>query len=682
MININRIKIIVRTAEETFGLDETFEKKINFVASNDNTYGKSSCLEAIYYCLGMEELIGGRDERALKPVFRSKLEFNKKEYIVLESEFFLQISNAQGKIVTINRAGKKENLGSNLMRIYHSKIDDIYNSETVVEDMYVHLSGGATNEKGFHRFLETFLGFELPTVPCFDEAERKLYLQIIFSAFFIEQKRGWGDLFATLPTYLKVKEAKKRIVEFILGLESLKNEKLKQQYKENARRIKRDWGSLYRDIERLLKKIGYRLEGIDRAPYIIDENNFKQIKLMKILEDGRLVELQEEISSKYDELEKIKEAPLSLVRDVGELQQQLNEVKEKIMIIEKTINEKIHEKLIEEANILSLEKNIDVLQKDIINNKDAQKLKTLGSNLNIDFSTDICPVCHNKIQDSLLLSDNEVNFMTIEENIVHLKAQKNVLEIALKAQKNKVDFLTNYTKELEGKMLSYNKIARSLINDIYSSEETTSEAQIVKKIELENEIEKLIEVKNEVIELMQEFKILSEKWKQNLVDISLLPNTRYTEEDNNKILKLEEKFIENIKEFGYTSTTNFSMVKINEDKLLPTIENFDMKFDSSASDNIRAIWAYILALMETAFEMNGNHSKLLIFDEPAQHSIVARDMKKFFDKLIGLSFECQVIVGITLKDTDILNVIDKLDKKEYKIILFEQKALSPYKVNQ
>ncbi|WP_185974032.1 hypothetical protein [Brevibacillus sp. LEMMJ03] len=55
-----------------------------------------------------------------------------------------------------------------------------------------------------------------------------------------------------------------------------------------------------------------------------------------------------------------------------------------------------------------------------------------------------------------------------------------------------------------------------------------------------------------------------------------------------------------------------------------------MKFDSSASDNIRAIWAFTVALFQTSHEKGGNHPGLLIFDEPAQHSIVTNDYETVF----------------------------------------------------
>lgn len=67
-------------------------------------------------------------------------------------------------------------------------------------------------------------------------------------------------------------------------------------------------------------------------------------------------------------------------------------------------------------------------------------------------------------------------------------------------------------------------------------------------------------------------------------------------------------------------------IKLSEESYLPIIEEFDMKFDSSASDNIRAIWAYTIALMQTSIEKEGNHPGVIIFDEPNQHSIIPEDM--------------------------------------------------------
>ncbi|HCQ89393.1 MAG TPA: hypothetical protein DIU45_06130 [Clostridium sp.] len=48
--------------------------------------------------------------------------------------------------------------------------------------------------------------------------------------------------------------------------------------------------------------------------------------------------------------------------------------------------------------------------------------------------------------------------------------------------------------------------------------------------------------------------------------------------------------------------------------IIPIVKGFDMKFDSLASYNIRVIWGFAFALMQTSFENKGNHPKIIIFD--------------------------------------------------------------------
>ena len=55
-----------------------------------------------------------------------------------------------------------------------------------------------------------------------------------------------------------------------------------------------------------------------------------------------------------------------------------------------------------------------------------------------------------------------------------------------------------------------------------------------------------------------------------------------------------------LKDFKYTSISNIGVIEISRDNYMPVIDRFDMKFDSSASDNIRTIWSYTLALLQTS----------------------------------------------------------------------------------
>ena len=65
MLQVNRIKVVLETEDGEYGFDERLLPGLNFIASEENTCGKSSILIAIYYCLGLEEIIGGQGEKVL-----------------------------------------------------------------------------------------------------------------------------------------------------------------------------------------------------------------------------------------------------------------------------------------------------------------------------------------------------------------------------------------------------------------------------------------------------------------------------------------------------------------------------------------------------------------------------------------------------------------------------------------
>lgn len=111
-----------------------------------------------------------------------------------------------------------------------------------------------------------------------------------------------------------------------------------------------------------------------------------------------------------------------------------------------------------------------------------------------------------------------------------------------------------------------------------------------------------------------------------------------------------------------------------DSSLLPTIDGFDMKFDSSASDGIRVIWAFTMALLQTSIEKDGNHPGVIIFDEPAQQSIVPEDMKSFIESVVEIKKPFQVITAITLNSQDLINIIDGLDASCHHEILIDGKA--------
>ena len=177
MLKINRLKISIMAANKEYSFDETFNSGLNFVASDDNTKGKSSVLIAIYYCLGFEEIIGGVNEKVLTSAYKTMIEDDENIWPVLESGVFLEVSNGVEEI-TIYRSAKSDTRDSKLVTVYFSKLTDMYAEHTNMDEFYVHMPNAANNIKGFHNFFEKFIGIELPLVPANDGVDRKLYLQL------------------------------------------------------------------------------------------------------------------------------------------------------------------------------------------------------------------------------------------------------------------------------------------------------------------------------------------------------------------------------------------------------------------------------------------------------------------------------------------------------------------------
>lgn len=666
MLKIDRVRIEIQTEDGLCGVDEKFESGLNLLASEDNTCGKSSILEAIYYGLGFEEIVGGKGEKVLTSVYKTYIEHDDKKLAVLESKIYLQISNGN-EVVTLYRVAKMQNRDSKLISVYHAEMDKI-GEAILIEDTYVHMPNSAVNNQGFHQFLEKFMHLELPKVPATDGTQRKLYLQLIFSCMFIEQKHGWADLFSGMPI-LGIKDSKKRVLEFVMNLDTLSNEKKKEGLKSEETRIRREWELLVRDIINACTREACDLVGIPIKPSVLTKIDLTGIHILKNKENIQdyIIKLKKE----YSEIERIKP---KVVDNFEDLQEELNETENDIVSYEADMKWLREHILQEKASIQVLNSNLEIINTDLRNNKDAARLRELGSELNCLTSKDICPVCHQHIPDSLLPVVEGINIMSIDENIRHLSAQKEMLEYAKESHIQNKKEMDEKLQVLQGKIFTLRRLAKALRSDLYAVDDNLSEALVYKKIELQTKIDHLEGLIKYVEKQKESFENLSNKWKTYLQSKKELPQNKFSVVDYKKIKLLRNNFVFNLENYNYKSVIDKTEISISEDNYLPVIEQFDMKFDSSASDNIRGIWAYTVALLQVSMSKGGNHPGVLIFDEPVQHSIVPNDMKKFLDSIVQLGKNCQTIIGITVKDSDTQKNIDMLEEDVCHLIKVKNKA--------
>jgi len=679
MLRINRLRVEINTANGMYGIDETFKNGLNFVASIENTCGKSSILAAIYYCLGFEQILGGVagiGSKVLTSAFKNVIDDGGKSWNVTESGAYLEISNGI-EIVTVYRNIKAENKDNRLVTVYYNSFDAIGDPKTLADDFYVNIQHAATGEKGFHAFLEEFLHLELPLVRTSDGNERKLYLQVIFSSMFIEQKHGWSDILSGMPVF-GIRESKKRVVEYILGLDTLKNEKERDLLNAVKAQLEREWEKLISEIQRIVFSESCTIINLPPRPRILVDTDYSRIAITT----HRGITINEEIGSLQTEYSSLRQLKPRVLDNFNALNEELSETETAILELEADLGNILKRLAYTSETISRLSSDLEIVNSDIRNNEDAARLQKFGSEAaNDELSVNVCPTCKQHIQDNLLSSVAVSGFMNIEENIRHLKEQKKMLEFSLNSRKNTYEELQREKQQLEAKLLTLRRLAQTLRSDLYTTTDTeASEAIILKKIEISSRIERLSKLQDALTSFIDQLKNLSDQWNTYLDKKKKLPNRNISESDNEKIKLLKSRFISNLRRYNYSSLSSFDGIEISEESLLPTIDGFDMKFDSSASDGIRVIWAFTMALLQVSIEKHGNHPGVIIFDEPAQQSIVPADMSSFINSAAELGEMCQIITAITLNSQELIGIVDGLDIKTYHRITIMDKAFKLFEI--
>lgn len=674
MLRIIRLRVEINTIKGTYGIDESFKDGLNFIASFENTCGKSSILAAIYYCLGFEQILGGAGRigsKVLTSAFKTAIEDNGESLTVTESGAYLEINNGN-ETRTIYRNIKSESKDNHLVTVYYGNYDSISNNKILSEDYYVNIQNSATSEKGFHTFLEEFLHMELPLVRTSDGNERKLYLQMIFASMFIEQKHGWSDILSGMPVF-GIRESKKRIVEYILGLDTLKNEKERDRLNVVKTQIEYKWDQLISDFKKAVYSELCEVSNLPIHPQVLSDIDYSRI-VVSVLGSASI---KEEIQSLNDEYNGLRQLKPLVCDNFDALNIELSETETQILAFENRLDE-INRSLAScNEAIKRLNSDLILVKSDIRNNNDAARLQKFGSEtVGGDISSNICPVCKQHIQDNLLDAETVSGFMSIEDNIRHLGEQKKMLEFTLGSRKELHEKLNREKDDLEVRLQTLRRLAHTLRSDLFTTTDTeASEAIMLKRIEISNRIERLSKLENTIISLTEQLKGLSVEWNTYLDQKNKLPKKDISESDIEKITLLKKRFIENLKRYHYSSLSSFEGIEISiNSSLLPTIDGFDMKFDSSASDGIRVIWAFTMALLQVSIEKNGNHPGVIIFDEPAQQSIVPEDMKSFIKTVVEIKKSFQIITAITLNSQELIDIIDNLDTSSYHKILIEGKS--------
>jgi hypothetical protein len=633
MIQLRHLRLRSFTATRAFGADIPFEAGLNVVQA-PNTSGKSTCLQAIIYALGLERSLGPQLTVPLPYAMREQIhQFKEDPYdLVLQSYVELEIANAQGDIVVLHRdvVGDKS---TKLIQTWNgpSLSSEIPRGEQ--RDYFVLDGGSATNESGFHAFLPQFLDWDLPIVARYDGTECPLYLEAIFPMLFVEQKRGWSSIQGPFPTFLRIQDVARRVMEFLLDLETAKHRRRRAELRAAISELLGRWSDRRKGMEEAAARVG-RIRGLAVQPSAefaaaptLDLQLYYQgewTRLADVLQiaTGRVAELE------ASQVETVEQAAPDIQARVTDLRSQLDALSAVLEAVRGEYGA-------ETQDNAALEERVAALETDLKRNQDAQKLQRLGSELGRAASEHVCPTCHQGVSNELLPTVDSVG-MALDENIAFVKSQLELYRSALLNSRERMHEIAARYRGSERDLQDKQQQLRVLRQELTRPSASPSRAAIEEIVRLQAFIDRLESIDELANSLLDELREIASEWALATSNLRQLPADELTVADKHKIEHLQTAIRRHLERYGFRSFQpgeislsydNFRPLVLRNDKG-ETVEK-EINFEMSASDAIRLKWAYYLSCMELMRDFSVNHPGLAIFDEPGQQEVESSSLFEF-----------------------------------------------------
>ncbi|MEJ2795801.1 AAA family ATPase [Iodobacter sp. LRB] len=623
---IRAVEIRINSGNEHFGFRCKFKSGLNIIKGR-NSSGKSTLVNTIMYALGLEELIGVKGERALTSAVRDRFQYDGQPHAIQKSAVLIELQNSAGNIVTFRRPIRNDDKSTKLVEAFDGAIlTGSVSDLALATPLFLHDPGAAQYEEGFLKYLESFLGLKLPRVQSSTGGLTRLYPQVIAAALFIEQKRGWTDYIANIPFY-QILGAPTRVVQYLLGLECFELEEKRALNEQMISRLQSDWANLLSGLTGVLQPLGIATRGIPKvaaSTFAADNTSI----VVRIKSDEVLV--SEAVAAKAKEWDVIEEervgGPKSASPDVIHL---LNTETLKLENLVQQYEELSSEDRLHGISLQEFTQLLNQAESDQRKNKTTRKLHDLGAQVGLSTAEDHCPTCGSEVENTLLPRTEGVLQMDLQSNIDYLDAQIRMLKRQITGLEHVREQNKSSLQQLEVSIKEQRAYVISIRKSVVQSD-ATLEANIRKQVFLEREILSLQAAEARFSTFIEHAKNIALKLEEAEKFRKSLPSDLYSETDRIKITLLEKNFRANASSFGYTSAEP-NEVTINRGTLLPALGDItlrevlrkNVKSESSASDFVRLIWAFLLAIYQTSSmkEFVGNHPGFLLFDEPGQHSM-------------------------------------------------------------
>lgn len=682
-MKIRGVKLRITTERGEFGFKFEFSRGLTIIRGS-NSSGKSTFYNTLIYGLGMEEIIGGKGEKMLPYAVKEYFVQGDKRVTVESSEVFVELESASGRSVTLRRTIRDSVRQSKLLEVFEGAHLTEGTELGTPRPTYLFDPGSAQKQEGYFQFLEEFMGYQLPQVPTTNGGMAKLYLQTIFAALAVEQKRGWTDYIANIP-FFGIRDARIRVTEFLLGLGVFERQAKRAALDADSIAIDSDWRKAYDTLRQAAASNGIVIEGLSATPVSM----FDPTTVLLVKSDGKtkttMSDRVSNLRSEHNALGTKAEAygKASGAEALQELEVASSELQRLSVLHERaTTNLTLQKAALDDLRLLLAEAN-----EDLERNKTAMKLRNLGAQMEIAVATDHCPTCHQAVDDTLLLGIVTGPQMDLDTNINYLDSQRKMLQNQINGATEEIRQSEVAVADVAARLAATHDYRNSLRGDV-STGVAESRAIVRRQIQIELELSNLQAFNEQAAALLITFGKIAERLAANQADRRTLPREAYSEADSSRISLFEKNFRGNASSFGYESA-EITDIRISLDTLTPVLSELELReiirpkvqtsltADSSASDFVRLIWSYLLALYQTSATrgFEGQHPGLLLMDEPGQHSMRSASQRALLQLLIAQP-GLQAIVAASFDENESV-FKEATNGLEFQLIEWEGKVIQP-----
>lgn len=679
-MKILAIKLRLVTENGDFGFQFEFSRGLTVIRAN-NSSGKSTLFNCLMYGLGMEELVGGRGEKVLPYAVKDYFLQGEVRVEVVASEVFIELENSTGESVTLRRAIRDTVRNSKLVEVFDGAHLTAGTALGTPKPTYLFDSGSAQKQEGFHQFLEKFMCYHLPQVATTSGGVAKLYLQTVFAALAVEQKRGWTDYIANIP-FFGIRDARIRVTEFLLGLSVFERQARRSKLDAESMAIDTNWRRTYDTLRQAATSNGLIIEGLSATPTAL----LDAMMILFVKSNGKSqTSIAEHISQLRAEHAELGAKAAAYGKASGtdalqELESATAELQRLSVLHERaTANLTLQRASLDELRNLLTEAN-----EDLDRNKTALKLRVLGAQMKVEVASDHCPTCHQSVDDTLLFGIVSGPQMDLSTNVEYLESQSRMLQRQINGAQEEIRQSKIAVTSIAGHLAAKHDYCNSLRGDV-STGAAESRAIVRRQIQIELELSNLQTFEIQATALLETLDEIAKRLATNQAARRGLPKDVYGPEDLSRIALFEKNFRGNASSFGYESA-EIKDIRISLDTLTPILSELELReirskvqtsltADSSASDFVRLIWSYLLALFQTStmrgFE--GHHPGFLLMDEPGQHSMRSSSQHALLQLLSGAT-GLQSIVAASFDENESV-FLEATAGLEFKLIRWEGKVI-------